>query len=62
MVAHHVISKASGDCWPLCLLNERKQSAESAKHVAAIREIAEWTIKELIEHQRTIRAEKRKAG
>jgi hypothetical protein len=55
MVAHNVISKLAAIVGRCDLLNERKQSdAESAKHVAAIREIAESTIKELTEHQRTI--------
>jgi hypothetical protein len=61
MVAHNVISKLAAIVGRCDLLNERKQSAESAKHIAAIREIAESTIKELTEHQQTIEAEKRKA-
>ena len=55
MVAHNVISKLAAIVGRCDLLNERRQSdPESAKHVAAIREIAESTIKELTEHQRTI--------
>ena len=61
LVAHNVISKLAAIVGRCDLLNERKQSIESAKHIAAIREIAESTIKELTEHQRTIAAEKRKA-
>jgi phage gp37-like protein len=55
MVAHNVISKLAAIVGRCDLLNGRRQSdPESAKHVAAIREIAESTIKELTEHQRTI--------
>jgi K+-sensing histidine kinase KdpD len=62
MVAHNLKSKLAAIVGRCDLLNERRQSAESRKHIAAIREIAESTIKELIEHQQTIEAEKRKAG
>ena len=62
MVAHNVISKLAAIVGRCDLLNERNQSIESAKHIAAIREIAESTIKELTEHQQTVEAEKRKGG
>jgi hypothetical protein len=62
MVAHNVISKLAAIVGRCDLLNEKRQSAESRKHIAAIREIAESTIKELTEHQQTVEAEKRKAG
>ena len=62
MVAHNVISKLAAIVGRCDLLNERRQRAESRKHIAAIREIAESTIKELTEHQQTVEAEKRKAG
>ena len=62
MVAHNVISKLGAIVGRCDLLNERRQSAESRKHIAAIREIAESTIEELTEHQRTVVAEKRNAG
>ena len=63
MVAHNGISKLAAIVGRCDLLRQRtRQSAESRKHIAAIREIAESTIKELTEHQRTIEAEKGKAG
>ena len=62
MVAHNVISKLAAIVGRCDLLNERNQNIESAKHIAAIREIAESTIKELTEHQKTVEAEKRKGG
>jgi hypothetical protein len=62
MIAHNVTSKLAAIVGRCDLLNERKQSAESRKHIAAIREIAESIITELTEHQRTVEEEKRKAG
>ncbi len=62
MVAHNLKSKLAAIVGRCDLLNERRQSVESRKHIAAIREIAESTIKELTEHQRTVEAEKREAG
>jgi len=62
MVAHNLKSKLAAIVGRCDLLNEKTQSAESRKHIAAIREIAESTIKELTEHQRTVEAEKREAG
>jgi hypothetical protein len=59
MVAHNLKSKLAAIVGRCDLLNEKKQSIESAKHIAAIREIAESTIKELTEHQLTVEAEKR---
>ncbi len=60
--AHNLKSKLAAIVGRCDLLNEKNQSAESTKHIAAIREIAESTIKELTEHQQTVEAEKRKAG
>jgi len=62
MIAHNMKSKLAAIVGRCDLLNERRQSAESRKHIAAIREIAESTLKELSEHQQTVEAEKRKAG
>ena len=62
MIAHNVISKLAAIVGRCDLLNERRQSIESRKHIAAIREIAESTIKELTGHQQMVEAEKRKAG
>lgn len=62
MVAHNLKSKIAAIVGRCDLLNERSQSIESTRHVAVIREIAESIIQELTEHQRTIEAEKRKAG
>jgi len=62
MIAHNLKGKLAAIVGRCDLLNERRQCAESRKHIAAIREIAESTIKELIEHQQTVEAEKRKAG
>ena len=63
MVAHHLISRLAVIVGRCELLDETtKQSAESAKHIAAIRDIAETAIEELVEHQRALETEKRKAG
>ena len=63
MVAHNLISKLAAIVGRCDLLNEgTKQSAGSAKHIAVIRDIAESAIKELTEHQRSIEAERQKAG
>jgi len=62
MIAHNLISKIAVIIGRCDLLNESNHTIESARQIAAIRDIAESTIKELIEHQRTIEAENRKAG
>jgi hypothetical protein len=63
MVAHNLKSKLAAIVGRCDLLKQRtRQSAESRKHIAEIREIAESTIKELTEHQQTVEAEKRKVG
>ena len=61
MAAHNLKSKLAAIVGRCDLLNERNQSAESTKHIATIREIAQSTIQELTEHQQSVEAEKRKA-
>jgi hypothetical protein len=63
MVAHHLISRLAVIVGRCDLLDEAtKNSAGSAKHIAAIREIAQTAIEELVDHQRALETEKRKAG
>ena len=61
MVAHNLISKLAVIVGRCDLLKEgTKQSDESEKHIAVIREIADCSIKELTEHQRQLEAEARR--
>jgi K+-sensing histidine kinase KdpD len=62
MIAHNVKSKLAAIVGRCDLLKQTRQSIESRKHIAAIREIAESTIKELTEHQQMVEAEKRRTG
>ena len=63
MVAHHLISRLAVIVGRCDLLDETtKQSVGAAKHIAAIRDIAETAIGELVEHQRALETEQRKAG
>jgi hypothetical protein len=62
MIAHNLITKITVIVGRCDLLNESNHTIESARQIVAIPDIAESTVQELIEHQRTIEAEKRKAG
>jgi hypothetical protein len=63
MVAHDLISRLAAIVGRCDLLDEAtRQSAGSAKHIAAIRDIAETVIEEIVDHQRALETEKRKAG
>ncbi|HYM76131.1 MAG TPA: hypothetical protein VE377_09160 [Candidatus Dormibacteraeota bacterium] len=68
MVAHHVISKL-GAIIGFCdlLIETTEEGTEQARRLGMIREIAETTVKDMVEHQRQVEAEtqdteKRKAG
>ena len=54
MIAHNLKSKLAAIVGRCDLLNERRLIAESGKHIAAIREIAESTIKDRTEHQQAV--------
>ena len=62
MVAHHLISRLAVIVGHCDLLDEAtKNSAGSAKHIATS-DTAQTAIEELIDHQRALEPEKRKAG
>ena len=68
MVAHYMISKL-GAIIGFCdlLIETTEQGTEQARRLGMIRQIAETSVKEMVEHQRQVEAEtqqseKRKAG
>jgi DNA-binding FrmR family transcriptional regulator len=58
MVAHDLLNKLSAIVGQCDLLNEViEQGTDCASRLAAIRDIADAAVKELIEHQRRLQAE-----
>ena len=63
VIAHNLINKLTAIVGHSDLLIEStERGTEYARRLTLIRDIAESAAKELIEHRRTIEAEKRKAG
>ena len=63
VIAHNLINKLTAIVGHSDLLIESiERGTEHARRLTLIRDIAESAAKELIEHRRTIEAEKRKAG